>query len=132
LKIKYLLCITFCYALISETLSAQVAPLTTLIKNNNIRAKSLEHELNNSNDTLILKSETKISYVYSINRKYQREVDNSLDTNEFRIPLDSLSKGKHVIVVGHSKMKIVFVLWVREEPSVPKFDRKALITSANN
>jgi hypothetical protein len=90
----------------------------TLEPNVNVDARGLIHELNSSNDTLILKSDTKISYVYSINKDHERELNLALNSNTGEIPLTDLSKGKHLVVVGKSPKKIVFVLRVHRKTSV--------------
>ena len=79
-------------------------------KNRNTRAEGLYHDLNRTKDTLILRSDSKIGYVYSINRDYQREIDTYIFDYECKIPLSKLSKGKHVFAVGHLSMAIVFVV----------------------
>lgn len=86
--------------------------------NVNVDARGLVHELNKSRDTLILKSDTKISYVYSINKDYKRELNYFIDSETSNIPLNDLSKGKHVVVVGKTPKKIVFVLRVYGPPKV--------------
>lgn len=87
----------------------------SLEKNYNIRAKDLSHELNALKDTLILNSPKTIDYVYAINSDYKREIDFYNNSNSLNIPLNQLSKGKHVFVVGSSRMQIVFVVRVRNE-----------------
>ena len=87
----------------------------TLEKNHNIRAKDLIHELNATKDTLLLNSLKSIDYVYAINSDYKREIDFYNNSNMLKVPLASLSIGKHVFVVGHDKMQIVFVIRVWKE-----------------
>lgn len=84
-------------------------------KNRNTRAESLYHDLNKSKDTLILSSNSKIGYVYSINKEYQREIDTYIFDYECKIPLTNLSKGKHVFAVGHMSMAVVFVIYKLED-----------------
>jgi len=86
-----------------------------LIKNVNIRAKGLHHELNKTKDTLILKSDRTINYVYSINRDYEKEVFDYIDDTTFEVPLHILSEGKHTFVVGQSPLKIVFAVYISRE-----------------
>lgn len=86
-------------------------------KNYNIRANSLIHELNNTKDTLLLKSKRKITHIYSINSKYKREIDVYLNTNSYQLPLNNLTKGKHLLVVGESPKKIVFVIRILDSES---------------
>ncbi|MDG5492633.1 hypothetical protein [Psychroserpens sp. SPM9] len=81
-----------------------------LEQNVNIRAKGLIHKLNPSKDTLILKSKALIQKVYSVNTAYDREVDLVLNSNLAKIPLNRLSKGKHVFVAVQSSKRIVFVV----------------------
>ncbi|MAL23739.1 MAG: hypothetical protein CMP04_10980 [Xanthomarina sp.] len=81
-------------------------------KNRNSNASSLFHELNATKDTLLLKSITEISHVYSINSKYKRELDVYLSETDLKIPLTNLSQGKHVVVVDQTPKKIIFVIHV--------------------
>lgn len=84
-------------------------------KNVNINARGLFHDLNKTKDTLLLKSDKKINYIYSINKDNKREVDNYLDTNSYKLPLKNLSKGKHVFVVRQSPVLIVFVIKILKD-----------------
>ncbi|RIA10409.1 hypothetical protein OE09_2273 [Flavobacteriaceae bacterium MAR_2010_72] len=97
-----------------KKLNAQDA-YASLEKNYNVRAHDLIHELNATKDTLILKSDKKIHYVYSINREYKREIDTYAGSYYHKVPLANLSKGKHVFVVSLSPLKIVFVVKVLKD-----------------
>ncbi len=109
---KYLLVfITTCTNLFFQGLFAQES-FATIEKNVNVDASRLFHDLNKTKDTLLLKSDKKISYIYSINKNYKREVNYFIDRNAFKVPLKNLSKGRHVFVVGQSNLKIVFVIHV--------------------
>lgn len=109
---KYLLVfITTCTNLFFQGLFAQES-FATIEKNVNVDASHLFHDLNKTKDTLLLKSNKKISYIYSINKNYKREVNYFIDRNTFKVPLKNLSKGRHVFVVGQSNLKIVFVIHV--------------------
>lgn len=83
-----------------------------LEKNVNIRAKGLIHKLNKTKDTLILKSESLINKVYSVSATYEREVDLIINEKGISIPLNKLSRGKHVFVAVQSPVRIVFVVKV--------------------
>jgi hypothetical protein len=87
----------------------------TIEKNYNVRAKDLSHELSATKDTLILQSPKTIDYVYAINSDYKREIDFYNNTNSLKIPLNQLSKGKHVFVVGNQRMQIIFVVRVQKD-----------------
>ena len=100
-------------------------------KNYNLRANSLSHELNVTKDTLLLKSERSITHVYSINSQYKREVDVYLDTNTYRLPLTSLSVGKHLLVVGESPKKIVFVIRIMESEDIISLEKTTLSYTDN-
>ena len=100
---------------IQKKLQAQDA-FASLEKNVNFRASGLIEELNATKDTLILKSDKKMSYVYSINKEYRREVDTYAGDTYFKVPLTNLSKGKHVFVVSVSPLKIVFVVHILKDP----------------
>ncbi|MEZ4802191.1 MAG: hypothetical protein R2797_05410 [Gelidibacter sp.] len=103
-----------------------------LEKNHNVRAKDLSHELNASKDTLILNSPKIIDYVYAINRDYKREIDFYNNTNSLKIPLNQLSKGKHVFVVGSSRMQIVFVVRVLDEKTKLAMVTNNKVTTSGN
>lgn len=104
----------------------------SLEKNHNVRAKDLSHELNATKDTLLLKCPKTIDYVYAINSQYKREIDFYNNTNALKIPLNKLSKGKHVFVVGHSKMQIIFVVRIlKEDDQLALVTKEKMITSGN-
>lgn len=103
---------------IQKKIHAQDA-FASLEKNVNFRASGLVQELNATKDTLILKSDKTMGYVYAINQEYQREVDAYAGTNEYKVPLTNLSKGKHVFVVSISPLKIVFVVRVLKDHILP-------------
>ena len=84
----------------------------TIEKNVNIRAKDLIHDLNKTKDTLILQSGSLINKVYSVSTDYEREVDMVVNDTHIKIPLNQLSKGKHVFVAVQSPIRIVFVVKV--------------------
>ena len=109
---KYLL--VFSIAFINPLLHNLLAQekFASIEKNVHISARGLFHDLNKTKDTLILKSDTTINYVYSINKDHQREIDNYLDTNDYKLSLKDLSIGKHVFVVRQSPVLIVFVIRV--------------------
>lgn len=103
---------------IQKKIHAQDA-FASLEKNVNFRASGLVQELNATKDTLILKSDKTMGYVYAINQEYQREVDAYAGTNLYKVPLTNLSKGKHVFVVSISPLKIVFVVRVLKDHILP-------------
>ena len=116
--------------LLSYTLQAQ-EHYAKLEKNRNIQAKGLIHKLNNTRDTLILQSDTKINYLYSINKDYGRELDFYIDATSYKLPLNKLTKGKHVLVAVQSPKRIVFVVKIlkdmpKEKPV--KVTSEALVT----
>ena len=108
--------------LLSFTLQAQ-EHFAKLEENRNIQAKGLIHKLNKTRDTLILRSDKKINYLYSINKDdYSRDFDLYIDSTSYKFPLNKLKKGKHVLVAVQSPMRIVFVVKIlkeipREKPS---------------
>lgn len=105
-----------------------------LEKNVNVRAKGLVHKLNKTKDTLILKSESLINKVYSVSKTYEREIDMVVNEKLVKIPLNTLSRGKHVFVTVQSPIRIVFVVkvfrdneWLlamQEEQLAAKNDKK--------
>ncbi len=90
-----------------------------LEKNFNFRALDLVHELNATKDSLILKGTDKIRYVYSINEKYLREIDTYAGKKNFKVAINKLSEGKHVMVVSHHAKLVIFVLKIfNDEPAL--------------
>tara|TARA_Y100000815_G_scaffold112601_1_gene101406 strand:- start:224 stop:658 length:435 start_codon:yes stop_codon:yes gene_type:complete len=110
--------------LLSFTLNAQ-EHYAKLEKNRNIQAQGLVHELNSTKDTLILRGDRKINYLYSINKEYGRELDFTINDTIYKLPLNKLTKGKHVMVAVQSPMRIVFVVKILKE--IPKEQPEALI-----
>lgn len=100
--------------LLFQDLFAQES-FATIEKNVNINARGLFHDLNKTKDTLLLKSDKKINYIYSINKVKKREVDNYVDTNSYKLSLKNLSKGKHVFVVRQTPVLIVFVIRILKD-----------------
>ncbi|EDP71795.1 hypothetical protein FBALC1_04887 [Flavobacteriales bacterium ALC-1] len=110
--------------LLSFTLQAQ-EHYAKLEKNKNIQAKGLIHQLNKTKDTLILKSDKKINYLYSINKHYGRELDFRVDATSYKLPLNTLTKGKHVFVAVQSPLRIVFVVRILKD--IPKENPEEII-----
>lgn len=104
--------------------------MAKLEKNKNIDAKQLIHYLNESRDTLILESEKTINYLYTINKNYGREYDLYVNSNSYRLPLNKLSKGKHVMVAVQSPKRIVFVVHIlkdlEEQKGIVQTNAKAI------
>lgn len=115
---------------IQKKLQAQDA-FASLEKNYNVTAKGLLHELNAAKDTLILKSDKNMSYVYSINQEYKREIDTYAGTTFYKVPLNNLSKGKHVFVVSLSPLKIVFVVRILKDHAKLPVETEALTALKN-
>jgi hypothetical protein len=104
--------------LMVQNLFAQKS-FATIEKNVNISAKGLIHDLNKTKDTLLLKSDKKINFVYSINKDRKREIENYINSNSHKVPLNNLSKGRHVFVVNQSPLLIVFVIRIlNDSPSL--------------
>jgi len=123
--------IVVCSVLFFQNTFAQDS-FATIEKNVNVDAKHLIHDLNKTKDTLLLKSDKKINYFYSINKDYKREVNYYVDTYEYKLPLVNLSKGRHVFVVGQSPLKIVFVVRILKEiPPTILADSKTATGSAH-
>ena len=99
-------------AFITTVSVGQTKEYASLEKNTNHYAKDLYHNLNKTKDTLILKSDKPLRYIYSINQEYNREIDTYAGKNDFNIPLDSLTLGKHVFVVTQSSKRIIFVVHI--------------------
>ncbi len=90
----------------------------TIEKNLNSRAKHLFHDLNTTKDTLILKSDKKIKYVYAINKDKELEVSQFIDGFNYEVPLHNLSEGKHLFVVEQLPLKIVFIVRIYKSRKV--------------
>ncbi|MCX7550571.1 hypothetical protein [Xanthomarina sp. F2636L] len=103
------LLLTFYLVVFTSSVFSQTA-FAKIEKNRNLTANSLFHELNATKDSLLLKSNMKISHVYSINSEYKREIDVYLNDTNLQIPLTNLSQGKHVMVVNLTPKKIIFVI----------------------
>jgi hypothetical protein len=87
-------------------------------KNVNLRAKHLFHDLNTTRDTLILRSDKKLMYVYAISEDQKRIVNGNINAYNFEVPLDNLHQGKHVFVVGQSPLNIVFIVRVYKDRKI--------------
>ena len=132
MKTYFLSIILACFGLFSNTVSAQT-PFATLKKNVNVQAKGLYHELNATKDTLLLESDKKINYVYSINQNVKRELSFTVNANEFQVPLKDLSRGRHVFVVVQSPLRIVFVVNVLKDGlAVVSTEEKNLVATKND
>ncbi|GAA4243019.1 hypothetical protein KO504_02330 [Winogradskyella psychrotolerans] len=110
--------------LLGFTLQAQES-YAKLEKNRNIQAKDFIHQLNTTKDTLILRSDKIINSLYTINQNYTRELDFEIDTTEYRLPLNKLSKGKHVFVAIQSPKRIVFVVKILKD--IPKKEPEGIV-----
>lgn len=108
--------ITFLFSLWIQSFIAQ-EDYATLRKNFNVSAKDLLHDLCETKDTLILKSDKKIDYIYTINSQSKRELDTYVYENSLKIPLNRFTKGRHVFVVEQNKMNIVFAVQIADNIS---------------
>ena len=129
---------TFSYAVVficalgtCHKVLAQTSHIGLIEKNSNISASDIFHDLNQTKDTLVLHSDKPITYVYSINSEYKREIDAYINKKEFKLPLSELSKGKHVLVVSQSSKKIVFVLHIYDSKNLTSVERTKLSYSDN-
>ena len=86
-----------------------------LIKNRNIQASGLYHDFNKTKDSLVLKSDKKINYLYTANHNDDAKLSVLIDSNSYKLPLHKLKKGRNVLVAIQSPLKIVFVVEVEEE-----------------
>lgn len=113
---RFLRFVIFFYAIIfwNSEMYAQ-NDFAKLVKNVNVRAQGLTHYLNSTKDTLILKSDSIINKLYTINMNYQRELDMSVNRNAIEVPLNKLSKGRHVVVAVQSPIRIVFVIQILQD-----------------
>ena len=130
MKTPYTILLIICLLVSISTSYAQTS-YAKIEKNYNVRASSLIHELNTTKDTLCLKSVNKITQIYSINSKYKREIDVYLNTNNYKLPLNNLSVGKHLLVVGESPKKIVFVVRIFESKDLVSLEKTKLSYTDN-
>ena len=93
-------------------------------KNVNLRAKHLFHDLNSTKDTLILSSSKKLMYVYAIKKDKKLIVNNNINAYTYEVPLDTLTQGKHLFVVGQSPLNIVFIVRVYKDNKIAIFMEK--------
>jgi len=115
-KITLTLFIAFFCLLHSQLIAQQ--DFATIEKNINIRASGLYHDLNTTKDSLILKSEGKISYIYSIHNKMKHDIKRRVYASDYKVALRDLDKGKHIFVVVQQALKIVFVVRINGETEV--------------
>lgn len=115
MKIKKLhvalgLCLVMSPIVLSQT-SAKIK------KNVNVQASGLYHDLNKTKDTLILRSDKKINYLYTANNDGKRDVNLRVDSKFFKLPLNQLDAGRNVFVAVQSPLKIVFVVDILKDIS---------------
>lgn len=128
MKRYLILLLVICSGSLFQKIYAQ-NPFAVLEKNKNSAVKNLSHELNTSKDTLLLKSNTRIDRVYSINKDIKREIDTIIFADNYNVPLVNLTKGKHVFVVEQNRKKIVFVIRVLRDYMLPKTEGTKVVTS---
>ncbi|GGI57041.1 hypothetical protein GCM10011444_13500 [Winogradskyella haliclonae] len=87
----------------------------TIYKNKNVQASGLYHDFNKSKDTLVLRSNKKINYLYTANNSNKKDINLRVDSNSYKLPLNELKKGRNVLVAVQSPLKIVFVVEVERE-----------------
>mgnify|MGYP000944109551 CR=1 FL=1 len=88
-------------------------------KNINVLASGLYHDLNATKDTLVLKSNTKISNIFTIHNKMKYNINRSVYASDYKVALRDLDLGKHIFVVNQDSLKIVFVVRIYgEEPTI--------------
>lgn len=90
-----------------------------LRKNYNIQAAQLYHDLNKTNDTLILRSDKKINYLYRANSGGENDLKVRINENSYKLPLNQLKKGRNVLVAIQVPLQIVFVVEIEEEYPKP-------------
>jgi len=88
-------------------------------KNINVLASGLYHDLNATKDNLVLKSNTKISNIFTIHNKMKYNINRSVYASDYKVALRDLDLGKHIFVVNQDSLKIVFVVRIYgEEPTI--------------
>jgi hypothetical protein len=72
-------------------------------------------------------------YVYSLNDKNKREIDEFVEDDKYDIPVNRLSQGKHLLAVSYEQRKIVFVVRVYDpKASFVATKREEKVTSSHN
>ncbi|MDO1501244.1 hypothetical protein Q2T40_14000 [Winogradskyella maritima] len=99
---------------ITSPLFAQVN-FAKIDKNRNVQASGLYHDLNKTKDTLVLKSDRKINYVYALNGGTSPAKEYYIDKPSYKIALNQFKKGKHVFVAVQQPLQIVFVVYVLKD-----------------
>lgn len=102
------LCVSF--LLLSSLFSA--SQKSVILKNVNSRANELKHELNASEDSLILKGERNIYRVEIFNQEFRLEF--KTNTKDLRIPLQEIPVGRFVTLV-RLRDKIIAISLLRNE-----------------
>lgn len=97
------------FCLLNSQLFAQ-RDFAKIEKNINVLASGLHHDLNTTKDTLVLKSDSKISYIYDIFNKKKHDINRRVYSSDYKVALRNLEKGKHIFVVVQDSLKIVFVV----------------------
>ena len=131
MKITFIIGLVTYMSMSLNSLCAQ-NDFAVLEKNVNVRASGLKHELNTTKDTLLLSSTSNINKVYAVNMDYEREVEARINAKSFKIPLASLTKGKHVFVVVQSPLRIVFVVKILKDNSVVLPTNTVKLTALKN
>ncbi|MBT8272598.1 MAG: hypothetical protein KJO77_02250 [Bacteroidia bacterium] len=104
---RYFIIILF----LTFNLTHSQAEFAVLKKNINVLAEGLNHELNETKDTLILSSPSRIYRVYTAGT-HSGKVDQYMLANEFKVPLNLFERGKYVFCVDQLRYKIVFTVFV--------------------
>ncbi len=98
---------------ISSNVSAQ-SQFATIKKNENLAAQSLQHDLNETKDTLKLVSSNYIHRIYTVGDS-SRMVDIVVNRRKYDLSLRELVKGKHIFVVQESGKKIIFQVHINQD-----------------
>ncbi len=109
------LLVTLIFMVGSIFIATSQSTIAKIYKNKNIQASGLYHDLNKTKDTLILKSEQMINYIYTANNDGRRDINKRINNTEYRLPLNELDKGKNVIVAVQSPLQIVFVVQILKD-----------------
>lgn len=92
-------------------LSHAQAEFAFIKKNINVLANDLYHDLNETKDTLILKSTNKMYRVYTAGF-HSGTIDQHMIATEFKVPLNLFERGKYVFCVDQLRYKIVFTVFI--------------------
>lgn len=102
------LCVIVIFLLMSSSSFAQDKTYTTIRKNINPLAFELDHNLSNSQDSLVLNNKYFFKKVRFLNKRTEKVFDFKPAVKSAKIPLDELPLGKYTVMFYQAEKIIVF------------------------